>query len=281
MTEHSDSQNTQPSLSIIEDRKTLSLDEVNTIANETNIYQQYKDRYGENLHRVLLYTLTHQLYTEASAQLLWDIIQHHYQDLNRALERDVGVAVAALDYMHNICDKDLKMKLIEEDQSQHHGDITTRDELTELYLRGIFDLTLEKHLKEAQRYNNQLSLIMIDIDDFKQINDTHGHEVGDNILNTIGKLVNNEIRESDFAARYGGEELAIILPNSNTEDAYLMADRISVDIEDRYKDNLGATVSIGIAENSPDDSSERLISKVDEALNSAKNSGKNKIVIYE
>jgi len=123
---------------------------------------------------------------------------------------------------------------------------------------------------------------MIDIDDFKQVNDTHGHQSGDHVLSEIGAMIRSSVREMDLPARYGGEEIAIIMPEITTEHAYKAAERIRQNIAQLAIDHISVTVSIGIGQTSVEiNTPEKLIEASDKALYQAKVSGKNQVVIYE
>jgi diguanylate cyclase (GGDEF)-like protein len=124
---------------------------------------------------------------------------------------------------------------------------------------------------------------MVDIDDFKQINDTLGHLFGDTILNKLGELLKTQIRETDMAARYGGEEFAVVMSNTDLAEAVQIAERIRQTIQSySFGDkNVLMTASIGIALYPSDaDSSNKLIEKSDRSLYKAKRSGKNRVVAY-
>jgi diguanylate cyclase (GGDEF)-like protein len=212
---------------------------------------------------------------------LFNNIHKHYNNLNTTLKRDVGIIVASLDYLTNILDNLDEPKIIEEKKSKMLSEMATMDELTELYLRDIFDVILSKEINESKRNDKIVSLMIIDIDDFKKVNDEHGHQKGDEVLKCIGQLLNDNVREMDTAARYGGEELVIIMPNTTLKQAYRIADRIRADISKLEFDSFSIKVSIGVSQTDENiNSTKKLIKTADEALYEAKNSGKNKVVRY-
>jgi diguanylate cyclase (GGDEF)-like protein len=171
-------------------------------------------------------------------------------------------------------------KIIEEDKSTFITDATTKDELTELYLREVFEVVLRKETDKANRNKTPLCLLMIDIDDFKKINDTYGHLKGDEVLNKFGKTINGSIREMDLAARYGGEEIAVIMPSVDMVQAYKAAQRIRKTIEKVHFEDFFVTVSIGVSQtNQHIDTPEKLIHAADEALYKAKKKGKNQVIL--
>lgn len=154
------------------------------------------------------------------------------------------------------------------------------DSLTGLYVRRYFSDRMEEEIGRSSRQALKFSFLMLDIDDFKKINDTYGHLVGDVILKDIGKIIRESIREIDLACRYGGEEFAAILPETSKEGAYVVAERIRRSVEDKvfkaYDEKLKLTVSMGVA-SYPEDSINQpgLIEAADDALYKAKKAGKN------
>jgi len=173
-------------------------------------------------------------------------------------------------------------------QSSHEEltKLSITDSLTGLFNHREFHKRLEEEVKRASRYNSILSLMMIDIDNFKNFNDTYGHQSGDEALRAIGKIILQEVRSSDFAARYGGEEMAILLPETNSAEAFIFSDRLRENIEQLSikvlnGETLHVTVSIGIT-SFPGDATDRksLIETADKALYFAKESGRNKTVLY-
>ena len=159
------------------------------------------------------------------------------------------------------------------------------DDLTGVYNYRYFSDRLADEIKRATRYRQPLSLIMVDIDWFKRINDTYGHECGNVILKGIVRVAASNIRDTDTLARYGGEEFIIILPQTDHDDARTIAERIRSEIErstfgDGIKHpKLNATVSVGIT-TYPDNGhgEDELVQLVDRAMYLAKGSGKNAVV---
>ena len=156
------------------------------------------------------------------------------------------------------------------------------DYLTNLWNHGYFQYLLQTELEKAKARKNSLTLIMIDIDDFKIYNDTLGHQAGDKILQNLATLLRNQSRKMDHVCRYGGEEFTIILPQTDKLEAFLIAERIRMDIlkypflnEDIFPKKL-LTVSLGIS-TFPKDGllAADLITRSDKALYQAKNKGKN------
>jgi two-component system cell cycle response regulator len=162
-----------------------------------------------------------------------------------------------------------------------HSAIT--DKLTGLYNRRYFDHFLDFEIKRFSRQKASLALLMMDIDNFKLINDTLGHLFGDKILNKLGDIIKSIIRETDLAARYGGEEFSIVMSNTGLEEAADIAERLRKAISEYNFEitNRPITVSIGIALYPSDSISlQDLLSNADRALYRAKNEGKNRICVY-
>lgn len=161
------------------------------------------------------------------------------------------------------------------------------DGLTGLYNYRYFRAILEQEFKRVVRYNRSLSLLMIDIDYFKHYNDANGHLMGDAALKTVADLLRASCRDIDFIVRYGGEEFAVLLPETNVKDAYLIAERIRASIAEypfpncQAQPNGALTVSIGIAEYPADaDNDIDLIERADAALYQSKRCARNRISLY-
>jgi len=157
------------------------------------------------------------------------------------------------------------------------------DELTGLANHGRFQELLGAEIDQVRRYNYPVGLIMLDIDDFKAINDTYGHQQGDVVLKRVARVLIDSSREVDHPARYGGEELAVILPHTDLTGAYAIAERIRVAIESMRvpridsQGSLRITASLGVATSSEADK-DALIAEADAALYTAKRQGKNRTV---
>jgi two-component system cell cycle response regulator len=158
------------------------------------------------------------------------------------------------------------------------------DRLTGAYNNGYFQHYLKNELKRAERHAYPVSLLMLDIDDFKTVNDSHGHLAGDKLLKEIAEKLRQNMREIDVLARFGGDEFVIILPYTQQEDAAAIAERMRVMFETcvvAVNDHvsLSISMSIGVAEFDPGvDTLQHLIQKADKALYTAKFEGKNKVV---
>lgn len=157
------------------------------------------------------------------------------------------------------------------------------DELTNLPNRRAFFTTATKEISRVERYQTPLSLLMLDLDDFKEINDTYGHEAGDLALQAFAHLLVENVRESDLAARMGGEEFNVLLPDTEIENAIILAERIRAAIEAKKFQVQGRaihlTVSIGVAAYDEQATSlQALIKQADDCLYRAKHGGRNRVV---
>ncbi len=158
--------------------------------------------------------------------------------------------------------------------------LTTVDGLTQIFNKRYFMETLERELSRALRYQRSLSLIMFDLDKFKNINDTYGHLAGDYVLKHLASVLRSRIRREDVLARYGGEEFAIILPEIDAANALVFAEKIRRLVERTQftfeNIDIPVTISIGVSTVSPQvDRTEELIRVADERLYEAKASGRN------
>ena len=172
------------------------------------------------------------------------------------------------------------------EQANRQLEVLSRtDGLTRLYNRGYFEEQLAREYQRSKRTFQSCSLIMLDIDHFKQVNDTYGHQAGDAVLCDTGTLLSNTVRNTDFPARYGGEEFCIILIDTNGKEARLLAERLRGKVADRSLDYQGQTISwtisLGIAELSEEmEDCQQWLQCADRALYAAKDAGRNRCQLH-
>ncbi|MEM6998928.1 MAG: diguanylate cyclase [Pseudomonadota bacterium] len=179
---------------------------------------------------------------------------------------------------------------ISKNKLKHTNELLTKqsriDALTQLYNRGYWELRIKQEFDRFKRYKNGSSIIMLDIDHFKKVNDTHGHLAGDEAIRFLASNIAKLKRSSDIAGRYGGEEFSILLTDTKIEDAFIFADRLRKKVEAGHaiyeKLKIEITISLGIAEfNSKVEDYKKIISYADEALYMSKQNGRNKVTIYQ
>ena len=166
-------------------------------------------------------------------------------------------------------------------------EIANRDGLTGLYNHLYFQESISNDVQRALRYNESLSLVMLDIDHFKKFNDTYGHQTGDMVLRTLGRIIQSFKRESDLASRYGGEEFAILLYHTVIADAQVVAERLRKTVEQYCFESegiiLSVTISLGVSSLPCKEiaNSKTMIDLADKALYQAKSQGRNRVAIYD
>ena len=157
----------------------------------------------------------------------------------------------------------------------------SHDKLTGLFNRNKFDEIFAKEIKRTKRYKNELSVIIFDIDNFKMVNDTYGHQIGDEVLKEISKIALDNVREQDITTRWGGEEFFILLPQTNLSGAVIVANKIRTSTQNHIftEKSLKITASFGVAQFCIENDDEKtIITRADELLYEAKRSGKNKVM---
>lgn len=157
--------------------------------------------------------------------------------------------------------------------------LAVRDSLTGLYNRTRLDEVLQRELDRSKRYNHNFAFLLLDIDYFKEVNDTYGHQIGDNVLVEIANLLNNNSRSTDIIFRWGGEEFVLLCLEAEKEKIIKHTEKIRKKIGlHKFKSVGNKTVSIGLTLSKNDDTISSLIKRADEALYMAKNNGRNQII---
>ncbi|HEX7831616.1 MAG TPA: GGDEF domain-containing protein [Thermoanaerobaculia bacterium] len=175
-------------------------------------------------------------------------------------------------------------------RNRNLSEVSSRDSLTGLYARWFVIEKLDSELNRAMRHGSPMSLLMLDVDHFKRVNDTFGHSAGDQVLQNIGQLLRDSCRVYDVAGRYGGEEFCIVLPETKPGNTSVVAERIRSRLESMEipcgDTSIVVTASIGIAGMDTPAESEvlspaALIDRADRALYSAKNRGRNRVEMWD
>ena len=213
--------------------------------------------------------------SDGEMPLLMREITRHRALLQRSLGRDVGMVVAAADYLTNVRRRLHKLRLIEAEQLRAMQEHAATDELTGLYNRRSFERVLAREVERSRRYGVNASLLLLDLDGFKTLNDTHGHAAGDRVLRYAAAMMCRHLRATDVPCRVGGDEFAIVLCDTPLADALAVAERIRADVEDAFA-RAAITVSAGVASVPMHAATaEKLIAKADHALYAAKGAGRN------
>ena len=168
------------------------------------------------------------------------------------------------------------------ESEQRFKKLSITDDLTGIYNSRHFSSRLKNEVERTIRYAHPLSLLVLDLDNFKNYNDRYGHVAGDEVLAKTGKILRNSLRKPDSAYRYGGEEFAVILPETKGDEAVHFAERIRQSIEEKdiviQRDkNLSVTASIGIAQYKTGEQITAFVKRADENMYTAKKQGKNRV----
>ena len=240
---------------------------------------------GDVIFPVLLNVFTQLDFSQDEAKGIWQGILKHRKEMSDSFKRQVNLLTAICDYFLTVKKSFNYPKVVELKVFEEANHFSKCDSLTGLYNRGYFEDSLNGEISRSRRYDTEFSILFLDLDDFKKINDTMGHLAGDFVLKKVSNLIINEKREEDVVARYGGEELVVILPETNKVNTIIKAERIRKKIQDMALvfdgKKIQVSVSGGIA-SFPQDALEanRLIKCADQALYRAKSEGKNRICLY-
>lgn len=194
-----------------------------------------------------------------------------------------GEAIGAIETVQDVTERKNAENELKESE-QRYKELSITDSLTKLYNSRHFFRQLVYEVNRARRYKTPLSLILMDIDDFKRYNDSYGHPEGDLVLKALAGTIKNGIRNCDTAYRYGGEEFTVILPETGVENAFLIAERLrrsfeKVALSPRSGTEVHMTISIGVGSFDPEESTEKFLKRVDEGMYRAKREGKNRVCI--
>lgn len=195
-----------------------------------------------------------------------------------------GLELGAMDYITkpirpSIVKARIKTHITLKQQRDLLLEMATHDQLTGLYNRHYLSDVLDKKVSQIKRHSEPLSVIIVDIDHFKKVNDTFGHLMGDKILKAIANVMDESARKGDVAARFGGEEFIIVLDNCTVNDALVKAENLRSTIQGLYPQDIAVTASFGVAQLDDDmQGYEDLLKNADTALYSAKEKGRNQVV---
>jgi diguanylate cyclase (GGDEF)-like protein len=212
----------------------------------------------------------------------------HKRRLSEALGRKVAFRVAALDFLSARSPHLRQARLIARPEFESLLSFVNIDEVTRVYNRRYFNDELAREVQRARRYGGSLSLLIIDLDDFKRLNDSFGHQEGDTALRKIGRLLRENTRQSDSVCRFGGDEFGVLLPETGHEHAANLAERIRRAVprlaleRSEGGDVLarGLTVSVGGATYPDDcDEAEELVALADQMCLDAKRAGKDRVLM--
>lgn len=274
-------------IEMIEDQvlETLALSRPRDAETEDQI-RRLETSFGKNFYSTIIRSLTGLVLPEEEARHEWDEIVQHKFFLSQKVGRDIGIHVAALDYLRNIRGQIRDVRIVDADTLAKTVRLANTDGLTGLYNHRVFQEEFSRFLRRARRSSRPFALCLFDLDHFKRYNDTLGHLAGDVLLFEVARILLVETRDHfDIPARYGGEEFALLLRDTGRDAARDVAERIRRSVEELpippvYRD-LGHTVSLsgGIAVWDEDGNSKNeLLSAADRRLYKAKESGRNRII---
>jgi diguanylate cyclase (GGDEF)-like protein len=248
---------------------------------------QIRAEEGISAYAALLLVLTGMAFDETEARRHWEAILAHRRTLQGQLQRDVALRVAALDHFLNVNRTLTGPRLIDIAMSERQEPGSSVDRVTGLPNAAAFLAALQAETRRGRRYELGLSVLYLDLDDFREMNERLGELVGGILLREVAILIQNKIRDIDVAARLAGEEFGILLPETERMGAFLVAERIRREIERhglrRAVDGrpIRLRASLGVARY-PEDATtpDKLLERAEEALHLAKSRGGNAVSVY-
>ncbi len=264
------------------DCRSQAVNDEELIKNLNNLGLQH----GSKVFQIIFQVFTGLELSRQSAETYWKEILNHRRVMSYAMDRSIDLVPAIYDFL-SLSEHPLdRPRLIEEKSYARVIKETSHDSLTSLFNKHYFNEALDQAVSSARRYNNELTLLFLDIDDFKEINDTFGHQYGDTILRQVAQVIYTEKRDSDIAARYGGEEFVLLMPHTQSINAFILAERIRTHIATQANGlpdkPVTVTISGGLASFPQNcNSAEELVNRADSALYLAKGAGKNIISMYK
>lgn len=240
-------------------------------------------RHGSCLFSEILFHLTRMDFDPDLARVHWEQILATWSHMSEKLGRRVGLPTAVCDYFLSLNPLFEDPMVVETRLLVRNEECAMIDDLTGLGNRRFFSRELKREMERSKRSGLPFSLLLVDIDRFKAINDRYGHLVGDAVLKDVAKVLRHNAREVDLVARYGGEEFALVLPEADRDEAFMAAERHREALRHHEfvtsGSSLGSvTISIGVATYPMDAEFEmEMVAKADRALYSAKESGRNRV----
>jgi len=236
-------------------------------------------KFGDEIYSIILFNLTGIKLLPEDAKKAWKGILSHRTHMRMILKRDVKIEVAVLDYFLHIAGGIENPIIIEEKLFNNLRTSVMIDELTGLYNFRYYKKRIEEEIAYAKRYNTRFSIVIFDIDNFKNYNDHFGHLEGNRLLCEIAEMLKKNVRKSDIPIRYAGDEFLLILPHTEKKGAFIVADKLREKIVNKTGN---VTVSGGVATffTDTDKGSDELFNFADKALYRAKLEGKNRVCAY-
>ncbi|MCK9492213.1 MAG: diguanylate cyclase [Sulfurimonas sp.] len=196
------------------------------------------------------------------------------------LHKELVYSKQELEELNNTLEMKIQQKtqsLVQANKKLNH--LASKDSLTNIFNRRMINEYLFQEISKSKRHKNDTSLIMIDIDHFKEVNDHYGHQVGDKVIVKSVELISSSIRASDIFGRWGGEEFIILLPQTDLKSAFVLAQNLRQKVQDHDFEQVGKkTISVGVTQLNADDDVLSFVRRSDDALYKAKKSGRNKVV---
>jgi diguanylate cyclase (GGDEF)-like protein len=250
---------------------------------ERELIREQQDQRGREFFSDLLYAISHHYFAPEIADALWNKVLLHKRMLSELLGRNVSITVATLDYLSSVTNEITSLTLISEAFVSEIANLSMRDGMTGLYNHSSCFELLKLEFRNYRRYGVGVSLLFLDIDDFKSVNDRYGHQEGDRILIEFAKTMTEQVRDSDICCRFGGEEFVAILAFTNDPaEACEIAERIRLNAASTNRCGTGITISVGVAVcDQTTTSAEALLEGADRALYQAKLGGKNQVVLKD
>lgn len=239
-----------------------------------------------------LTSVNHLIVNESSIEALKEMVLSRVDKLSKDLANKIdnkSVVLKHIEQEKESVNKELsEYRVKEQELSKLKKELekykmeSVTDPLTGLFNRKFMNKKLDEEIERAKRYKSKFSLIFLDIDNFKKINDVYGHIVGDFVLKYLANIIKSELRKVDYAFRYGGEEMVVLVSEANLENALKFANRLLETVRNtvfKYKtEELKITISIGVAEYKAGETIEQLIERADMAMLRAKREGKDRVV---